>query len=37
MDHSEKLATFGTQDDEKQHKKHNIMCVRHHNKVNKYK
>ena len=41
MDNPEKLATWGTQDEEKQNKKHNIICVGHHstqtntNNVNK--
>ena len=41
MDKAEKLATQGTQDEEKQNKKHNILCVGHHytqtntNNVNK--
>jgi hypothetical protein len=41
MDNPEKLATYGTQDDEKQNKKHNTICDGHHymqtntNNVNK--
>ena len=41
MDNPEKLATYGTQDEEKQSKKHNTICVGHHytqihtNNVNK--
>jgi len=41
MDNPEKLATLGTQDKEKQNKKHNTICVGHHymqsniNNVNK--
>ena len=31
MDNLEKLATYGTQDEEKQSKTHNITCVGHHN------
>jgi len=30
MDNPEKLATYCTQDEEKQHKKHNMICVGHH-------
>ena len=30
MDNPEKLATQGTQDKEKQNKKHNTICVGHH-------
>jgi len=41
MDNPEKLAALGTQDEDKQNKKHNIMCLGHHymqtytNNVNK--
>ena len=41
MDNTEKLATYGTQDEDNQSKKHNIICVGHHyaktntNNVNK--
>jgi hypothetical protein len=41
MDNPEKLATLGTQDKEKQNKKHHTICVGHHymqsniNNVNK--
>ena len=38
-DNTEKLATYGTQDEEKHNKKHNTVCVGHHftqtNNVNK--
>jgi hypothetical protein len=30
MDNPEKLATQGTQDEEKQNTKHNAICVGHH-------
>jgi hypothetical protein len=30
MDNPEKLATFWTQDEEKQNKTHNTVCVEHH-------
>jgi len=30
MDNPEKLATLGTQDEDKQNKKHNTICVGHH-------
>ena len=30
MDNPEKLATYGTQDEEKLNKKHNTICVGHH-------
>jgi hypothetical protein len=30
MDNPEKLATWGTQDEDKQNKKHNTLCVGHH-------
>ena len=30
MDYPEKLATMVTQDEDKQNKKHNTICVRHH-------
>jgi hypothetical protein len=36
MDNPEKLATQGTQDDQKQNKKHNTKCVGHHYR-NKHK
>jgi hypothetical protein len=44
MDNPEKLATQGTQDDQKQNKKHSTKCVvfatklygRHHNLVERY-
>ena len=29
MDNPEKLASYGTQDEEKQNKKHNTICVGH--------
>jgi hypothetical protein len=29
MDNPEKLATYGTQDEDKQNKKHNTVCVGH--------
>jgi hypothetical protein len=41
MDHPEKLATYGIQDEEKTKQKHNAICVEHHyaqantNNVNK--
>jgi len=41
MDNPEKLPTYGTQDEDKQSKKHNTICVRHYymetntNNVNK--
>jgi len=41
MENPEKQATLGAQDEDKQNKKHNIICVRHHymqtstNNVNK--
>ena len=41
MDNTEKLATYGIQDEENQNKKHNKICVGHHyaktntNNVNK--
>jgi len=41
MDNPEKLATYGTQDDEKAKQKHNTICLGHHyaqtniNNVNK--
>jgi hypothetical protein len=41
MDNPEKMATQGTQDEDKQNKKHNTICVGHHytqihtNNVNK--
>ena len=31
MDNLEKLATYGTQDEEKQSKPHNTICVGHRN------
>ena len=31
MNNPEKLATFGTQDQDKQNKKHNTICFGHHN------
>ena len=30
MDNPEKLASLGTQDEDKQDKKHNTICVGHH-------
>ena len=30
MDNPEKLATLGTQDEDKQNKKHKTICVGHH-------
>jgi len=30
MDNPEKLATYGTQDEEKQNERHNAICVGHH-------
>ena len=30
MDNPEKLATLGAQDEDKQNKKHNTICVGHH-------
>ena len=30
MDNSEKLVTYGTEDEEKQIKNHNTICVGHH-------
>ena len=30
IDNSERLATLGTQDEDKQNKKHNTLCVGHH-------
>ena len=30
MDNPEKLATLSTQDEDKQNKKHNTICVGHH-------
>ena len=41
IDNSERLATLGTQDEDKQNKKHNTICILHHyeqtntNNVNK--
>ena len=30
MDNPEKLATYGTQEEEKQNERHNAICVGHH-------
>jgi hypothetical protein len=37
MDNPEKPAPMGTQDEEKQNKKHNTICVGHHYAANKHK